>query len=397
MDRRGFLKIVGAASIGSAVAWDSRLEAGAAPDDGRLDLRTFEKARVLRLADSVLDSTPGSVTASRCERSAGGPHDFYSEGDYWWPDPNHPAGPYIQRDGMSNPDNFGDHRRAMVRLSRVVPVLAAAHCLTLEGRYADAAARHLRVWFLDEQTRMNPNLLYGQAIKGRCTGRGIGIIDTLHLAEVAQSVLALGRLKALPEVALQGLKAWFSEYLTWITTHPYGQDERKAQNNHATAWVLQAAAFARLAGSDVVLDQCRELFVNKLLDEQVEADGRFPRELARTKPYCYSLFNLDVMGVAAHVLSVQGRDLWTVRNAKGAGLDTAMAFHYPFIEDKSRWPYRKDVAAFDLFPVRMPALLLAGLALREPRYIDLWKRLNPDPTDDEVIRNFPVRQPVLWA
>ncbi len=392
MDRRGFLKIVGGVSIGSAVAW----EAAAAPGDGRLDLRTFEKARVLRFADSVLDSAPGSVTASRCERSAGGPHDFYSEGDYWWPDPNHPAGPYIQRDGMSNPDNFSDHRRAMVRLSRIVPGLAAAHCLTLEGRYADAAARHLRVWFLDEQTRMNPNLLYGQAIKGRCTGRGIGIIDTLHLAEVAQSVFVLGRLKALAEVDLQGLKAWFSEYLTWITTHPYGQDERKAQNNHSTAWVLQAAAFARLAGSDVVLDQCRELFVKKLLVEQVEADGRFPRELARTKPYCYSLFNLDVMGVAAHVLSVQGRDLWTVRNAKGEGLDTAMAFHYPFIEDKSRWPYRKDVAAFDLFPVRMPALLLAGLALREPRYVDLWKRLNADPTDDEVIRNFPVRQPVLW-
>jgi hypothetical protein len=396
MDRRDFLKLVGAASIGSSVAWEGRLDAEAAKGGGLLDLRTFERPRVLRLADSVLDSVPGSVTASRCSRSAGGPHDFYSEGDYWWPDPNHPSGPYIQRDGLSNPDNFSDHRRAMVRLSRIVAGLTAAHDLTGDRRYADAAARHLRVWFLDEQTRMNPHLLYGQAIQGRSTGRGIGIIDTLHLAEVAQSILVLERLKALAEMDVQRLKAWFSEYLTWITTHPYGQDERKAQNNHATAWVLQAASFARLVGSGAALDQCRGLFVSSLI-EQIEADGRFPRELARTKPYCYSLFNLDVMGMAAHVLSGQGRDLWKVRNTRGAGLDTAMAFHHSFIEDPSRWPYRKDVILFDLFPVRMPALLFGGLSLGERRYVELWKRLSADPTDEEVIRNFPVRQPVLWG
>jgi len=160
---------------------------------------------------------------------------------------------------------------------------------------------------------------------------------------------------------------------------------------------MQAAAFARLVGHEGVLDQCRDLFVNKLLPEQVEADGRFPRELARTKPYCYSLFNLDVMGMAAHIPSIQGRDLWTAENAKGAGLRKAMAFHVPFIADKSRWPYKKDVMAFDLFPVRMPALLFGGLALPQPAYVELWKGLNGDPTDDEVIRNFPVRQPVLWV
>src|SRR5688500_18805674 len=127
-----------------------------------------------------------SVTAVRAERSAGGVHDFYSEGDYWWPDPANPDGPYVQRDGETNPDNFVAHRDAMRRLSVIVPALVAAHRLTGEARYASAAAAHLRAWFVDTATMMSPHLLYGQAIKGRVTGRGIGIIDTIHLVEVAQ-------------------------------------------------------------------------------------------------------------------------------------------------------------------------------------------------------------------
>ena len=45
---------------------------------------------------------------------------------------------------------------------------------------------HLRAWVLDPETRMNPSLLHGQAIRGRAAGRNIGVIDTIHLAEVAR-------------------------------------------------------------------------------------------------------------------------------------------------------------------------------------------------------------------
>jgi hypothetical protein len=52
---------------------------------------------------------------------------------------------------------------------------------------------------------------------------------------------------------------------------------------------------------------------------------------------------------------------------------------------------------FDEWPVRHPARLFAGRALNEPSYIALWKTLNPDPSVEEVIRNFFIRQPVLWV
>ncbi len=48
-------------------------------------------------------------------------------------------------------------------------------------------------------------------------------------------------------------------------------------------------------------------------------------------------------------------------------------------------------------PVRSPGLLFSGIACREQDYIDLWKTLNPDPTDKEIIRNYPIRQPLLWV
>jgi hypothetical protein len=68
----------------------------------------------------------------------------------------------------------------------------------------------------------------------------------------------------------------------------------------------------------------------------------------------------------------------------------------PFIADKKKWTRPPDLMYFDEWPVRQPALLFGGLALNEPSYIELWRRLEPDPAVEEVIRNYFIRQPVLW-
>src|ERR671932_2471455 len=173
------------------------------------DVAAFDRARVLKAANEYLSEQPVTITASHSPRSAGGPHDFFSEGDYWWPDPQNPGGPYIQRDGESNPDNFVEHRRALMRLSVQVPALAAAWKLTGDGRYARRAAEHLRAWFIDERTRMNPSLQYAQAIHGRTTGRGTGIIDTLQLVEVVRGASAIDSSGALTASEKIALRQWF--------------------------------------------------------------------------------------------------------------------------------------------------------------------------------------------
>src|SRR5215472_3961140 len=214
----------------------SFLVAGSAFRQESFDIVAFERKRVLAAAERYLNEQPLTVTVSASDRSAGGRHDFFSEGDYWWPDPNNPQGPYIQRDGLSNPDNFVDHRRLLMRLSVQVPALVAAWKITNDKRFAQHASRHLNAWFADPQTRMNPNLQYAQAVHGRFTGRGTGIIDTIHLVEVARAISFLPN--------MDDVKGWFSDYLGWMTTHRYGIDERNTRNNHATCWVMQVAAFA---------------------------------------------------------------------------------------------------------------------------------------------------------
>jgi hypothetical protein len=385
---RPFLLGVLAALCARATPLDAQLT--------RRDLVRIDSARVVTAADRYLREPPVTITAVRADRSAGGPHDFYSEGDYWWPDPQDPNGPYVRRDGETNPGNFVAHRNAMRRLSQIVPALVAAYQITGDGRYARHAAAHLRAWFVDERTRMNPHLLYGQAIPGRVTGRGTGIIDTIHLVEVSRAISVLERMGYLEGAVLVTTKQWFRRYLEWITTHPYGLEERRATNNHAAAWALQVAEFARLAGDQARLADMRRFFRDTLIPGQMAADGSFPRELGRTKPYGYSLFQLDLMALLAEVLSTPTTDLWTYTTADGRGMRKALAFMYPFIKDKSSWPKAPDVMYHDQWPVRHPALLFAARALREPRYLDLWKGLDPDPTVDEVVRNYPIRQPVLW-
>ena len=354
-----------------------------------VDVAAIDRKRIVTAADRYLKAKPVTITASSSPRSAGGKHDFFSEGDYWWPDPKNPTGPYIQRDGMTNPQNFTDHRKAMIRLSIEVPALVAAWKVTRQKKYADHASAHLRAWFADEATRMNPSLLYAQAIKGLHTGRGIGVIDTLHLVEVARAASVLPPIK--------GVKEWFEQYLEWLTTHKYGVDEKNAKNNHGTCWTMQAAEFAHFTGNQKLMNECRERFKTLHVPGQIDKDGSFPLEMRRTKPYGYSLFNLDAMAGICQILSTPADKLWRFETADGRGMRKAMEFMVPFIEDKKKWPKPDDVMYHDQWPVRHASLLFAGLALDKVEYVELWKRLNPDPTVEETIRNYPLRQPVLWV
>jgi len=362
-----------------------------------VDVGKVDKARIISAADKYLKESPVTITASTSLRSAGGKHDFFSEGDYWWPDPANPNGPYVQRDGMTNPDNFVDHRRYLMRLSMQVPALVAAWRLTGKRRYAYKACEHLRAWFINDATRMNPNLQYSQAIKGRFTGRGIGIIDTIHLVEVAKAVEVLEKSNAISAGDLTNVKKWFSEYLQWMTTHQYGVDEREAKNNHGTCWVMQVAAFAHLTGDSRLLDYCRERFKTVLVPDQIEKNGSFPQELRRTKPYGYSLFNLEAFSAIAQILSTPTDNLWTFETTDGRGLPRAMKYMVPFIRDKKSFPKPPDVMYDKEWPMRQSSLLFAGLALGKSEYIDLWKTLPADSSVDEVIRNFFIRQPLLWV
>lgn len=351
---------------------------------------------IITRGNTALTQDPLTITSFIAERSTGNMHDFYSEGDYWWPNPISPDSAYIRRDGETNPDNFVAHRHAMIRFSTLVGDLTSAWIITGDKKYAVQALEHIHAWFIDPETRMNPNLQYAQAIKGIATGRGIGIIDTIHLLEVVQSLILLENANLLSEEDLTGTKKWFADYLHWLTNHPYGLDEMNAKNNHGTCWVMQVAQFAKYTGNKGLTDFCRDLYQAVLLPGQMDTDGSFPLELNRTKPYGYSLFNLDAMATICHILSDDTHNLWQYTTGDGRNMQKGVAWLFPYIKDKSAWPFEEDVMYWEQWPVAQPALLFSAYDTPNEEYVSVWSALEHYPENDEVIRNLPIRHPLLW-
>jgi hypothetical protein len=360
----------------------------------------LDRARILQLANQALVARPPAITDHRSTNSAGGPHDFFSQADYTWPNPtNKNHLPYVNRDGETNPKNFEYHRMAMRDMKDAVAALAAAYALTGDDKYIPKAEEFIRFFFLNPETKMNPNLDYAQAVLGVATGRSYGVIDTLHLAELPMAVRFLEKSPAFDPAVDAGLKKWFVDYIHWMTTATNGVTEMNAANNHSIAYFVQLASFAEFVGDQKTVDMCRERFKTVLLPKQMAADGSFPLELKRTKPYGYSIFQADNVAILCVLLSTPQEDLWKLQLPDGVTALKSTEFIYPYLADKQKWladGRGKDIAHWDNWPAREPCLLFAYAETGDGKYFELWRKLNPDPTDLEIRRNIAITQPLLW-
>lgn len=336
----------------------------------------FDEQALIAEADAYLQEQPITITSFPAVRSAGGLHDYYSEGSYWWENPEDPEGPYIRRDGFRNPHNFVAHKNAMANFRDAVKTLVSAYKWTGDERYAQYALLHLQAWFVNEGTRMNPTLLFSQAIKGIVTGRGIGIIDTVKLIEIALSVRTLQESGFLEGPALADIRRWFDQYASWLCTHPYGIDERDNGNNHSVWWAAQVAAYAQVAEREDLLEMCRQQF-KRMLPQQMTPEGTFPEELARTRPYGYTIYNLEAWTTLAELASTSKDNLWDYESPNGS-LRRAIDFFVPFIADKSKWTLAPDVVDFDRQPRPTDFLYLAAKGYQEKAYMDLWEKSWPE-------------------
>ncbi len=372
------------------------------PPAAHIDVASIDHDRILNAAEEYLKQPPVTLTAFAAPQSPGGVHDFYSEASDWWPDTSAPSRTYVRRQGAENPKAFNGHSDSLLHMAIHMPTLTAAYLLTRDARYADHAASHLRAWFVDPHQRMTPNLSYGQMIPGNPANRMEGIIEAVHLAEVAQAASYLTHYDGLAPGELKAIYAWFTAYFDWLTTSRLAGLARDQKNHHGSSWLLQAAAITRLLPGtsdtgDNGLAALQHQFKAVTIRAQIRADGSLQHELTSINPYRNSLFNLDMLAGACSLLSSRFENLWNYELQDGPGIRVAVAWHFPFIQDRSRWPYPADATHFNDLPLRQPSLLLAGRAYSRSEYIELWKRLNPDPVDPILQRVFPIRQPLLWV
>ncbi|WP_348268900.1 alginate lyase family protein [Edaphobacter paludis] len=373
---------------------------GAQTSTARPNVAAIDHGRVLTEAQNYLTISPVPITALACKRSPGTLHDFYSEADDYWPNP---AGAYVERQGAANPAAFTAHRDALLDLSIWVPALTAAFVLTKEERYAEQALRHLRAWFVTPDTSMTPDLLYAGIVLPAKVGRFEGILETVHLAEVAQAIIFLADAEAFTKADLDGLTKWFGAYFEWLTTSQLGGLARDQKDHHGSSWLLQTIAFTRLHlellpnADDAPLSELRHHYKSVTIRAQINADGAFPHELTTRNPYRLSLFNLDMLAAVCLLLYTPFDSVWDYDLQDGPGMRAAIARHFPYIKNKAAWPYMADAMYFDDLPLRRPSLLFCARAYARPEYADLWKTLPANTDIPALQRAFPIRQPLLWV
>jgi hypothetical protein len=344
--------LLGAPAI-TALAQDSLLSKS---DIIKLDFKTLAEKRnivrskdpavmpayeqLLQDADKLLDYAPVSVMQKTAFPPSGDKHDYMSIAPYFWPDSSKPDGlPYINRDGVVNPEvrKYTDKLNMPIVCENIY-LLSLAYYFSNDEKYARHASKLAEVWFLDPATRMNPNLNYGQAVKGVTEGRAAGLIDSRFFIWAIDGIRLLENSRYWTPRDQTALRQWFSAFLNWMQTSGIGQMEMRASNNHGVWYDAQALAMALFIDS---LDLADKIVLRAAgrLDQQMDTSGLFPLELTRTTSLHYSVFILNAFTVVAQLSEQTHTNLWTVETPSGKSLKKAFEAILPFINREKPWTW----------------------------------------------------------
>lgn len=319
-------------------------------------------------ANKALHDTVGTVIDKGMTPPSGDKHDYMSMGAYWWPDDKKPDGkPWIRKDGQINPATKTTQTDTLrfARVTSNIQTLALAGFMSGDSKYSEQAAQLLHTWFIDPATRMNPNLAYAQGVPGRQDGRSEGILDGRTLAtRVVDSILLIAQTSAWHQDDDKKMRAWMEDYLHWLTTSKTGQEEGRANNNHGSWHHVQVAGIARFLGKDAIARDMVEK-TKLLIDKQIAGNGSQPLELARTRSFHYSYFNLQALVKLAALGSELGIDIWHYRNDKGGSIINALDYMAPFSNPAKAWPHTS--MARESLPL-IPLLVMADNSLNTNSY-----------------------------
>ena len=300
---------------------------------------------IIKKADKAMKMPDCSVMDKKRPSASGDMHDYFSQARYRWPDPTKPDGrPYINRDGVSNPEINDLDRPLIGRMSETVQDCALAWYFTGNRGYAVKAASQVRTWFLDKATRMNPHFTYAQVSPGHNNdvGNGGGILDGYNMILMLEAVYMLEDNHFLGKKDMKRLRAWFRELDAWMMSSPQGEYEFAATNNHSIIMDEQLIAYRIFTGD---LDGAKQLLSTlheRRIFPQVEPDGSQPRELKRTIAFHYSNYNLEhILDLAFYARSL-GMDFFGRESEDGRSISKAIDFLLPYsfktVED---WPWQQ--------------------------------------------------------
>ena len=256
-------------------------------------------------AESLLNTPRHSVIDRKLKAFSGNPHDYMSMGPYWWPDPSKSDGlPYIRRDGEVNPETKDPITHGAV-CAKVYDLALAAYYYD-DTRFSEKAVRMIKDWHTDPETYMTPHLEYGQSIPGRCTGRGIGLIDFAQSYKLFNGIRILEFLGAIDEDTLTKTKQWYVDFINWMLTSEKGIDEDNQHNNHGAWFDVQVAAAALFTDRPILAKKTLMTAYDRRVVKHIKPDGSQPHELARTHAIGYSSMNLNALFLLGNMARLSG-------------------------------------------------------------------------------------------
>ena len=347
----------------------------------RKEAWTLDPVRRLRAdADKRLKEGPWTVTTDRPKGVELDPHDYYSEAPYYWPNPDNPPGPYIRKDGQTNPARFTANRTALIAMCDSVLSLGAAAFLLDNPAYGQRAASDIRAWFLNPKTRMNPSLDFAQAVPGLNNGQGAGVIDGRPFIRAIQGMEFLSQTSSWAPAEQTAVRKWFEEYLHWLTTSKNATDEKKSGNNHASWWTAQVAAVASFVEDARTQQMAFNYYRDRIFPHQIRPNGSAPREEVRSRSLTLSAFNLEAFTLVCRMAQVHAAtptaDLWNIRARNGATVSTVIDYLSPYLVDPKKWSKEQAV---EIPTDSLAFLAFAGMGLKKPEYLDLFRKLeHPD-------------------
>lgn len=311
--------------------------------DGNLEIvKNVDK--LMKDANQALSSGPFSVTFKEMTAPSGNKHDYVSLSRYKWPNPNTSNGlPYVKRDGESNPELEQYDRKPLGELCDCVSNLALSYYLTDEEKYANHAVKLLRTWFLNVETRMNPNFNHGSFVPGVNDGSKGGMIAGVQFLRLVNSMYFLEDYTPWTDKDQDELKKWFKDLRDWFLTSDFGKKELSSKNNHGIWADAQLVGFSIFIGDEnMAYKHINRYTLDRYIDH-FGPDGSQPNELRRTNSKTYCEYNLNAWIEVATFANHVGFDLWNYETEDGKSIRKAIDWFIPYILEKKKWIYQQII------------------------------------------------------
>ena len=303
-------------------------------------------------------------------------HDYLSYAPYKWPDNRKLDGlPWVTKDGEINPVSQGydtDFKRTQ-EFFKVIETLSWAFYFSEDEKYATKVIELIKVWYINENTKVNPNINFGQAVPGAADGRKAGVQEWLRQYHVITALQIFEQAGVLPNTIKRDMGTWLTTYLRWLQTNKMAVEAGKTGQNHANHYNHQVLGLLLYLGRT---EEAKQVIENAKYDRiavQILPDGRQPKEMGRTRSVHYASLNLWSLTELTFIGKNLGVDLWNFETEDKRSLKRAFAYLKLFVESPENWNFKeisKGGVLYTMETEMKPMLSRASTLLKEPLIYD---------------------------